>query len=978
VTGEEKAEDTPAEAAKKAEGAIPERRGRIRGEFGAARRANRNARAKEVPPVELPEWFWKPQTLRLGGGISPEQRIELTNGEDAWAEGLEETLGEAKEEAKKLLEEEADVEETAKLPSAVETGVADVDAEKISDDKAKWERMLKEGAFTPELKYSIDSAVYSEVLTNINAVLSTSLPAGLDSKDVIRPDILLQCPKSDGAAFLNTVVDNVAFDLNADIVRLNPTDIAQIVGDYMGENVAWQRCDTALLGYETEKQARYEDYIGKEEDDVEMEDEDNEGPANPLKALSSALRAGSAKLRGLALIPGSDSGSKSISFDELLNNGLEQTGSRGSSPSDTWNNFKMSAALEAVVDAPLEKMLEKTLQKDGEQSPLLASVIGDVTGGSDEGKDRPLILQLNNYKEMTRVPAGMTIIKMFRDVVKKRWLQGKQIMIVGTTTHVDIVEAVTVRALTHVQSDVVYGDSRTIVVTPSPKAPSRLFAKDEKARIHQINIRHLMTLLWKFKGSEDWVRQLVATARPSGAVVDEQARKNLTDAHAEMYADMSKSIWPYPRIHRLATTILGLPDDARMGDYDQVPGTPRTPPVVLRAYQMIQASDQAKSSWLVHHTERKAQENAAKASSKSSKSTQKLKAIKANCTKHEAKLLGGLVDPADIHTTFEDVRAPAETIEALQTLTSLSLIRPEAFSYGVLAKDKIPGVLLYGPPGTGKTLLAKALAKDSGTTVLEVSGSEIYDKYVGEGEKNVRAVFSLAKKLSPCIVFIDEADAIFGDRGSGRERTSHREIINQFLREWDGMNDLSAFIMVATNRPFDLDEAILRRLPRRILVDLPVEKDREAILGIHLKGETLAEDVRFAELAKQTPFYSGSDLKNLCVAAALTCVREENAAARAEAQAAGIDPAQSAGKLLYPEKRTLTKKHFETAMMEISASISEDMETLSAIRKFDERYGDRKGRRKKRTGMGFGREKEVVDEEAARVRQRDEVGVVKN
>ncbi|KFY13922.1 hypothetical protein V491_06213 [Pseudogymnoascus sp. VKM F-3775] len=263
-------------------------------------------------------------------------------------------------------------------------------------------------------------------------------------------------------------------------------------------------------------------------------------------------------------------------------------------------------------------------------------------------------------------------------------------------------------------------------------------------------------------------------------------------------------------------------------------------------------------------------------------------------------------------------------------------------------------------------MLAKALAKESDTTVLEVSGSEIYDKYVGEGEKNVKAVFSLARKLAPCIVFIDEADAIFGDRGTGSQRTSHREIINEFLREWDGMNDLSAFIMVATNRPFDLDEAILRRLPRRLLIDLPVEADREAILKIHLKGEELEDSVDLAALAANTPFYSGSDLKNLSVAAALACVREENLTAIAAAAAAGEDSSALSRTLTYPEKRVIGKRHFDIAIQEISASVSEDMSTLVAIRKFDERYGDRKGRKKKAV-MGFGGGKEV-GEESARVR----------
>ena len=257
--------------------------------------------------------------------------------------------------------------------------------------------------------------------------------------------------------------------------------------------------------------------------------------------------------------------------------------------------------------------------------------------------------------------------------------------------------------------------------------------------------------------------------------------------------------------------------------------------------------------------------------------------------------------------------------------------------------------------------------------------------YVGEGEKNVRAIFTLAKKLSPCVVFIDEADAILGSRSGSSNRNTHRELINQFLREWDGMNETSAFIMVATNRPFDLDEASLRRLPRRLLVDLPVEKDREAILGIHLKDEQLAPDVSLSALASQTPFYSGSDLKNVCVAAALSCVREEFDAERvppkptntstdldspgatptdlAEHVASGnpahpntsVDPS-TPQRPSHPQtplpRRTLYARHFTKALEEISASISEDMGSLNAIRKFDEKYGDRRGRRKK-GGYGF-------------------------
>jgi SpoVK/Ycf46/Vps4 family AAA+-type ATPase len=216
----------------------------------------------------------------------------------------------------------------------------------------------------------------------------------------------------------------------------------------------------------------------------------------------------------------------------------------------------------------------------------------------------------------------------------------------------------------------------------------------------------------------------------------------------------------------------------------------------------------------------------------------------------------------------------------------------------------------------------------------------------------------MAKRLSPCVVFIDEADSILANR-TLFNRASHRELINQFLKEWDGMEETNAFIMVATNRPFDLDEAVLRRLPRKLLVDLPTKDDRAAILRLLLREEILADDISLDDFAQRTPLYSGSDLKNMCVAAAMAAVEEENEAA---ARHAGDDQPYE-----FPDRRTIRREHLERGLKQIPASISEDMGTLKLIRKFDEDYG--KGRKgSKRRSMGF----DVLDAdggEAARVRQ---------
>lgn len=147
------------------------------------------------------------------------------------------------------------------------------------------------------------------------------------------------------------------------------------------------------------------------------------------------------------------------------------------------------------------------------------------------------------------------------------------------------------------------------------------------------------------------------------------------------------------------------------------------------------------------------------------------------------------------------------------------------------------------------------------------SFSRDHRQYVGEGEKLVRAVFALARQLSPCVVFIDEIDALFGARSSARASggaIAHRGVITQFMQEMDGLRSSredNVIVIGATNRPFDLDDAVLRRLPRRLLVDLPGEKEREEILKILLRDESLASDIDLKALAQLTGSFSGSDLK---------------------------------------------------------------------------------------------------------------------
>jgi SpoVK/Ycf46/Vps4 family AAA+-type ATPase len=176
------------------------------------------------------------------------------------------------------------------------------------------------------------------------------------------------------------------------------------------------------------------------------------------------------------------------------------------------------------------------------------------------------------------------------------------------------------------------------------------------------------------------------------------------------------------------------------------------------------------------------------------------------------------------------------------------------------------------------------------------------------------------------------------------------------MAEWDGINARNSGVLIlgATNRPFDLDDAILRRMPRRILVDLPTEEDRSAILKLLLADEELDPAVDLSNLAKQTNLYSGSDLKNVCVSAAVTAVTEEKASKDILENVEQIDTIDAHGiaDVKTMERRILRSSHFEKALTEVTPSISESMETIELLRKFDKQYGNAKDKKKKMMGFG--------------------------
>uniref|UniRef100_A0A3Q2XGY2 Outer mitochondrial transmembrane helix translocase n=1 Tax=Hippocampus comes TaxID=109280 RepID=A0A3Q2XGY2_HIPCM len=188
----------------------------------------------------------------------------------------------------------------------------------------------------------------------------------------------------------------------------------------------------------------------------------------------------------------------------------------------------------------------------------------------------------------------------------------------------------------------------------------------------------------------------------------------------------------------------------------------------------------------------------------------------------------------------------------------------------------VTGVLLYGPPGCGKTLIAKATAKQAGFRFINLQPSTLTDKWYGESQKLAAAVFSLAVKLQPALIFIDEIDSFLRNRSSSdHEATAMMKA--QFMSLWDGLDTdhrCQVIIMGATNRPQDLDSAILRRMPTRFHINQPSLHQREQILKLILENESVDESVELLEIAKQTEGFSGSDLREMCRDGALLCVRD--------------------------------------------------------------------------------------------------------
>ncbi|KAE9617412.1 putative microtubule-severing ATPase [Lupinus albus] len=322
----------------------------------------------------------------------------------------------------------------------------------------------------------------------------------------------------------------------------------------------------------------------------------------------------------------------------------------------------------------------------------------------------------------------------------------------------------------------------------------------------------------------------------------------------------------------------------------------------------------------------------------------------------EKRIRAEVIPANEIGVTFADIGSLDDIKESLQELVMLPLRRPDLFKGGLL--NPCRGILLFGPPGTGKTMLAKAIANEAGASFINVSMSTITSKLFGEVEKNVRALFTLAAKVAPTIIFVDEVDSMLGQRTIG-EHECMRRIKNEFMTHWDGLLTRPGeqiLVLAATNRPFDLDEAIIRRFERRIMVGLPSAENREMILKTLLAKEK-HENLDFKELATMTEGFSGSDLKNLCITAAYRPVRElieqerRKDMKKKKKEPQGQDSEDSSSKEEDKEDleimlRPLNMEDMRHAKSQVAASFASEGAVMGELKQWNDLYGEGGSRKK--------------------------------
>ena len=662
----------------------------------AARRARRNRTPREISPVNIPEWFLE-RNVSLVEEAADKPTALSTTSESKDEDSSRRPLISGEQEQHQDAEEHA-----SELPSTK------------SNDTRKIELNDREGLETYE-------SIVLEVTTMMRAGLRLSSPPVIEPA-TNKPHLLLCCPQPGGNRFLRDLVQKCArlSQQGADIVRLDLQDVSEIAGEYVDEPGRLQEHTLSSLSYEASvapgQEPAQELSDEPEEEDFEEEDEEGSDPsANssglPRRISQFTSNRGSVGV-GVGIIPiGSIMGNVQDALKSIGNPGGHFTPrlKLARDSNDNTSEQKLGAFMEALTATR-----EIKRQHLSDESNQTASHAESTTASSDMETDTPisldglkqstrdLIILVEDYPQFSFTSQGTKFMDRLHGYVESKRREGHKILIVGTASTKEVIPTNSKGGIHQAQANAGGGPTRTIIIPVKETLANQVLVEESKRKIRAINVRHLRSML----------RRLAPIPSQVQSIADNW---NLEINHeASFLVDIDDKVFTSDFAERIATMALGLKTSVEDLSVTHLE----------TAMHVISDSDQQKTSWIKEEHDSEKSKKPKKINGRDSE--EGFRKLRSKCNKHEKKLLNGVIDAANIKTTFADVRAPPETIEALKTLTSLSLIRPDAFTYGILAKNRIPGLLLYGPPGTGKTLLAKAVAKESGATMLEISGSGMF------------------------------------------------------------------------------------------------------------------------------------------------------------------------------------------------------------------------------------------------------------
>ena len=657
---------------------------------------------KELPPVHIPEWFLERNVTLFEDNFTEKASFVFAKNSPSQRQHQTGVEIEPKEDSGNDPPPQAPVQRSAKSESAPEA------------------QALRDYLKTPE-------EVLKEILRMLSGV--TTLPPAhyADVAANMKSHITFYCPKNGASRYLVDLIKGASLVLGKfDYLRLDAQDIAEIGGSYIEDPGILEPNTLSSLGYDVslaaaQRQAQITEPQGQEEDlDEDEEEEYREESSTPSSSgpfPRSFGRRESINV-GMGVIPvGSFIGNFQEAFKSLGN--IEPPRSPSSSKpyvinvsqeaKDSTEDLKMGLLVETLLNTPERKIKAKGYTRatsrpySNDERPDLESHKETLSEATETPQpiSKNLIIVIEDYPQINTTINGSKFLDKLHDVVDAKRDEGQRIVIVGTASTREMMPTFSRSSVREVQTNPSNGPMRTIVVPVCEQNSNQVLVREHKSKVRAINLRHL----------RDMIRRLAPAPGQVDPLVDHW---NLEiDSKVAFLADLDESVWPMDRVNRVATFALGSRGSG---------------PLEIRhiesALAGIYATDQAKYTWVREERvdERKTNKKPKKRE-RERDAEERIRKLRTKCNSHEKKLLNGVVDADSIRTTFADVQAPPETIEALKTLTSLSLVRPDAFTYGVLATDRIPGLLLYGPPGTGKTLLAKAVARESGATVLEVSGS---------------------------------------------------------------------------------------------------------------------------------------------------------------------------------------------------------------------------------------------------------------